>query len=421
MNALDILPARPPGEHSDFRTAMFPLRFKVEAADNPDFNQAQLVVDHTGNDFPNPRQNSCFFRFPAITARYVRLTVTRLSCWDGQDYGVALGGLSVFDGSNSIAIGAGVACSDSMESKLWSKKYLVDGQAAVALVDSPALDADMIDTAKKATISRVPMLRREFDLTGKVRRATLSVSARGFYEVRINGHRVSDELLAPGFIDYGVRLQYQTYDVTDLLRRGTNAIGALLGYGWYAGHVNLNDMRCIYGYFPQFIAQLDVELADGTKATLGTDGQWRSTLDGPVRWSDLLDGEGYDCRREMAGWDKPGFDDHAWQPVWSQPRDEVPLVWDRTQPVRVIREFKPVAVKEVRPGVYVLDFGQDKAQSRTGRCQLQIKRPTGQGKDQSQRTGNSHAGQRHGQRTVGVELVGNADPDAQRTTEYGAQ
>ena len=203
------------------------------------------------------------------------------------------------------------------------------------------------------------MLRREFDLAGKVRRATLSVSARGFYEVRINGQSVGDELLAPGYTDYGRSPAISDPRCHRSPAPRANAIGALLGYGWYAGHMNLFDIRCIYGYFPQFLAQLDIELADGTHVRSGTDGQWRSTLDGPVRWSDLLDGEGYDCRREMPGWDQPGFDDHAWQPVWTQPRNDVPLVWHRCQPVRIIREFKPVAVKEMKPGVYVFDFGQE--------------------------------------------------------------
>lgn len=373
MDGVDVIPARPRGQSWDFRSAMFPLRFKVEVADDRDFHDGRVVVDETGADFPNPRGDSCRFPFAAVTGRYVRLTVTRLSNWGGQVYGLALGGLAVFDGAKSIAIGAGVDCSDSMESELWSKKYLVDGQAAVGLEDSAALDADMPNTTKRFTVSRVPMLRREFDLAGKVRRATLSVTARGFYEVRINGHRVGDELLAPGYTDYNVRLQYQTYDVTELLRRGTNAMGALLGYGWYAGHMNLFENRCIYGYFPEFLAQLNVELQDGTQVTLGTDGQWRSTLDGPVRWSDLLDGEGEDCRREMPGWDEPGFDDRAWRPVWSEPRNATPLVWQRAQPVRVIREFKPVAVKEVKPGVYVFDFGQEI----TGWCRLRAEGPAG--------------------------------------------
>ena len=136
LDGLDIVPARPPGQNSDFRTAMFPLRFKVEAADDRDFQNAQTVVDNASRDFPNPRSDSCRFQFPAVTARYVRLTVTRLACWDGQDYGLALGGLGVFNGSQSIAVGAEVNCSDSIESEGWSKKYLVAAKPSVALVES---------------------------------------------------------------------------------------------------------------------------------------------------------------------------------------------------------------------------------------------------------------------------------------------
>jgi alpha-L-rhamnosidase len=374
IDAVDVVPARPRDQNGDFRTAMFPVRFKVETASRPDFTDARPMVDQTAADFPNPRHNSCRFEFPAVTNQYVRLTVTRLSLWDGRDFGVALGGLNVFDGPQSIAVGASVACSDSLESDRWSKRFLVGGTSAVELApDAPALGANMADTTARFTVSRVPMLRREFNLAGQVRRATLSASARGFYEVRINGKKVGDELLAPGYTDYGVRRQYQSYDVTDLLCRGTNAISALLGYGWYAGHMNLFELRCIYGCFPQFIAQLDVELTDGTHLSIGTDGQWRSTLEGPVRWSDLLDGEGYDCRREMSGWDQPGFDDHAWQPAWSQPGDDVPLVWQRSPPVRVVGALAPVAVKEVKPGVYVFDLGQEIA----GWCRLKVDGPAG--------------------------------------------
>ncbi len=373
MDAVDIVPARPEGQNSDFRSAMFPVRFKVETATNVDFDDARLVVDETASDFPNPRKDSCRFSFPPIQARYVRLTVTRLAGWGGQDYGLALGGFEVFDGAQSIAAGARVECSDSMESGPWSKEYLVTATPGVALADSPALATDFPDVTPIATVSRVPLLRREFNLPGKVRRATLYVSARGFYEVHINGTRVSDELLAPGYTDYNLRLQYRTYDVTGLLRCGPNAIGALLGYGWYAGHMNLFGMRCMYGYFPQFLAQLEIELANGERMTINSDGQWRSTLNGPVRWSDLLDGEGYDSRRAMPGWDKAGFDDHDWMPVWVQPRDNVPLVSQFCQPVRKIMELHAISVRETRLGVYVFDFGHEI----TGWCRLKAKGPAG--------------------------------------------
>ncbi|MGH7978742.1 MAG: family 78 glycoside hydrolase catalytic domain, partial [Limisphaerales bacterium] len=374
MDAVDIIPARPAKENGDFRTPMFPLRFKVETSGKPDFSDAELVVDKTGADFPNPRSPSCRYSFAPTTARYVRLTVTRLSCWDGRNYGLALGGIQVFDGPKSIAVGAQVECSDSMESQDWSKRFLVAGRDLVALApDSPALAAGIPDVTPKSTVSRVPMLRREFNVADKIERATLYVTARGFYEVHINGAKVGDELLAPGFTDYDARLQYQTFDVTRLLHHGQNVIGALLGYGWYAGHMNLWNLRCIYGYFPQFLAQLEIDLKDGTRMTISTDGRWRSTLDGPVRWSDLLDGEGYDCRREMPGWDKAGFDDHAWPTVWTQPRNQVPLVSQFCQPVRKICELRPASIREVKPGVYVYDFGQEIS----GWCRLKANGPLG--------------------------------------------
>lgn len=368
MDAIDIIPARPKKENHDFRTAMFPLRFKIQTATKPDFSDFRLVVDESKSDFPNPRTDSCRLPFSAsVTARYVRLVVTRLSCWDGQDYGVALGGIVVYDHGRPISTGAHVDCLDSTESKFWSRRYLTDGEAGAALGgDSPALATGFPDVPASSTISRVPVLRREFDLPGRVKQATLYVSARGFYEVHINGQKVGDEFLAPGYTDYDARLQYQTFDVTEFLHRGPNAIGALLGYGWYAGHMNLARLRCIDGYFPQFLAQLEVELANGHKITISTDNHWRSTLNGPVRWSDLLDGEGYDSRREMHGWDKAAFDDHDWLPVWTQPRNDVPLVSQFCQPVREIGEFRPVSVRQTKPGVYVYDFGQEI----TGWCRL---------------------------------------------------
>lgn len=374
MDAVDIVPARPQKENNDFRTAMYPLRFKVETATLPDFSDSRVVVDQTGSDFPAPRTDSHRFSFPAVTARYVRLTVTRLPCWDAQEYGIAMGGIAVFDGSRSIGVGAHVDASDSIESKDWSKQFLTDGQANVDLAaDSPALATGFPDVPAKVSTSRTPMLRREFNLPGKVQRATLYASARGLYDVHINGQKVGDELLAPGVTDYDARLQYQTYDVTSLLHQGPNAVGALLGYGWYTGHINLHNLRCIDGYFPQFIVQLEIELVNGQKIIISTDGSWRDTLEGPVRWSDLLDGEGYDTRREITGWDKPGFNDHDWLQVWTQPRNDLPLVSQLCQPVRKISELHPVSVRETKPGVYVYDFGQEI----TGWCRLKADGPAG--------------------------------------------
>lgn len=374
VDAVDLLAARPRQQSNQFRSVMFPRRFRITVANAPDFHDARVVVDQTEADYFDPRVQRSHFPIAAVDARYVRLEVTRLGRWDGGEYGLALGGFQVFDGTNALAVNVPVSCSDSMEDARWSKRFLVDGQAKVAIApDSSALAVAIPGVPAEHAVSRVPLLRREFVLPGGVKRALLFVTARGFYEVHLNGRRVGDELLAPGYTAYAERLQYQTHDVTALLHRGTNAVGALLGYGWYAGHLNLYPSRNTDGAFPQFLAQLEVTLADGKTFTVVTDGNWRSTLSGPVRYADLLDGEAYDCRRELPGWDQPGFDDQGWTPVWTLARDDTPLVWPRCQPVKKIQEMRPVARREVRPGVYVFDFGQEI----TGWCRLHVNGPVG--------------------------------------------
>jgi alpha-L-rhamnosidase len=388
ITSIDLIPARPDKLSSDVRTVMFPLRFKIEAADDPTFAHPQTLVDQTAADFTAPRSPDSVFSFSPITTRYVRVLVTRLARWDAQVYGVALGGLTASNGDTVISQNTQVQCSDSIESTDYSKSYLGVNKKEVAFgpepaalkVGFPGLAPPQVSKypmlpglPSSHTVSRVAHLRREFILDGTIKRATLYVTARGFYECRLNGQRVGNHLLDPGYTDYAKRIEYQTFDVTHQLHSGRNALGALLGYGWYAGHMNLSDNRCIDGFFPLFLAQLEVELADGRRLTLGTDEKWRTTLSGPIRWSDLLDGEGYDSRMELAGWDQPNFNDHAWPPAYAQPRDNVALVASRCQPVRVIQEMKPIAMTQPAPGVYVYDFGQEFS----GYCRIKADGPAG--------------------------------------------
>ena len=203
-----------------------------------------------------------------------------------------------------------------------------------------------------------PLLRKDFTLAGdaRVRRARLYASALGLYEVRLNGRRVGDQLLTPGWTDYRQRVQYQTYDVTELVRQGPNAIGALLGEGWFAGRLQGGQR---YGDTPLFLAQLEVEYADGTVERVVTDGSWTGTTDGPIRSSGIYDGEVYDARREPPGWDRPGFGDPAWRPVAVDSGVDVALSAQAGPPIRVERTLRPVRMTEPRPGTYVFDMGQN--------------------------------------------------------------
>jgi alpha-L-rhamnosidase len=369
-----LQPAKPDGVNGDIATVFYPVRFKIEAANSQDFHDATVVVDKTARDVRPPRPGFTDperYQFAKTPARYVRLTVSRLALWDGDDYVLGLGRFQVFDGDTEIAAGAHADASDSVETDEWSVRFLTDPQAKIAYNATPSVLPPHMSGVD--SLSRVPMLRREFQTQGTVRRAMLYCSGRGFYEARLNGKRVSNDLLAPGYTEYDRRLEYQAYDVTGFLQNGANVLGASLGYGWYAGRMNINDNEYIYGYFPQLLAQLEVEYADGRRELIGTDASWKSTLDGPVRWSDLLDGEGYDCRKEMPEWDQASFDDADWKHVAVIPRDNTQIAWQRAQPVRRMQELKPVAVKQTAPGVFVFDLGQEFA----GWCRLKADGPAG--------------------------------------------
>ena len=156
----------------------------------------------------------------------------------------------------------------------WQARWIGDRAELPPVIPPPTpKDAERYE-AQPAT-----MLRKQFDVPAKVRRATLHASALGAYEVHLNGRRVGDHILAPEWTDYHTRVQYQTYDVTALLRRGDNVIGALLGDGWYAGRLGMSDglfkkLRGVYGRKPYLLAQLEIELANGQTLTVASDGSW---------------------------------------------------------------------------------------------------------------------------------------------------
>jgi alpha-L-rhamnosidase len=148
-------------------------------------------------------------------------------------------------------------------------------------------------------------LRKPFSLKATPRHATVYVTAAGLYELRLNGDRVGDALFTPGWTQYDKRLYYQAYDVTPLLRAGENVIGAILADGWYGLQ---HQGRGRLG----LLAQLCVEYPDGSREQIVTDGSWKITEDGPVRMADFYQGETYDARMAMPGWDASGFDDAGW-------------------------------------------------------------------------------------------------------------
>ncbi|MCC6144728.1 MAG: family 78 glycoside hydrolase catalytic domain [Candidatus Hydrogenedentes bacterium] len=222
-----------------------------------------------------------------------------------------------------------------------------------------------------------PLLRKSFTLDQPVRRARLHVSGLGFYEVFLNGQRVGDHVLDPGWTTFEKRVFYSTFDVTGLLGQGSQAVGLLLGNGWYNplpskmwNRFNLREALTVGP--PRAIVQLDIELADGSRTSVFSDETWR-TAPSPLLWNDIYQGTRYDARQEAPGWSTPGFDDAGWHAVRVADRALGPLEAQPIPPMRVAATLDVAAITEPTPGVFILDFGQNFA----GRVRMHCEGPSG--------------------------------------------
>jgi alpha-L-rhamnosidase len=352
----------------------FPVRYRIVGAADDALTDRRIVADRTDADQSDAGREPVLISVAPTRARWVRLEATALREQSKGNHSLALAELEVLWGGEVISRGAAVATSDTAVAAEWAPSNLTDGVTSPRGIQG--LDA-----------LPAPMLRKEFEVAGPVggvRRAMLYISALGLYEARLNGQRVGDppppHELAPEWTDYAARVQYQGYDVTGLVRQGANAIGVMLGDGWYAGRLGMAQglsekrwARAIYGRQPRLIAQLVVEMQDGTVQRVVTDGTWRSTLDGPVRSADLLDGEVQDARRRIEGWDMPRFNETSVGAAWAlavvDESIRTVLVTQPNEPIRVLEALKPIGLAQPVPGVFVFDLGQNLA----GRCRIRVR------------------------------------------------
>jgi alpha-L-rhamnosidase len=218
----------------------------------------------------------------------------------------------------------------------------------------------------------LPLLRRAFSLPTPARRARLYITALGAYDAFINGTRVSEERLAPGWTNYHARVQYQTYDVTPLLRSADNVLGVRLGDGWYAGTVGSWGRRR-YGDRPALLCQLEVELESGERISLGSDTRWRTCSSGT--WlNDVQLGERTDFRNEPIGWMAAGFDDSDWDKATCRAEPGARLVAARDDGIRTVESLPAVSVRPAGDGRYIADLGANTA----GVLRLQVDGAPGQ-------------------------------------------
>jgi len=226
-----------------------------------------------------------------------------------------------------------------------------------------------------------PFFRTTFEADRPVAQTLLYICGLGYYELHINGARVGDHVLDPGWTDYTQRVLYATYEVTDHLRPGANALGVVLGEGWYGNdHSSVGDhgpwQRLKWFGYPCLILQLHVTFSDGSETCImsGDSGWWAS--EGPIIENNIYDGETYDARREMPGWDTPAYrpEEHdGWLPAAVVAGPEGGLIPQLLEPIKVVRNLSPVSLYSPRPGIHVADLGQNFA----GWIRLTVEGPVG--------------------------------------------
>jgi len=211
------------------------------------------------------------------------------------------------------------------------------------------------------TLRYIPALlvRNDFSVTKKIASARAYITAHGFYELHINGKKVGNEFLTPGWTSYNKRLQYQVYDITDMVKNGKNTVGAFIGDGWYRGPLAWDNNWAIWGKKLGLLCQLKITYTDGTQDLIVTNDKWKSSADGPIVIDGIYKGETYDAQKEIAGWSMPGFDDSKWKPVNVAEYDKSIIVATQTVPVKKVEELHPIKIFKTPKGLLVADFGQN--------------------------------------------------------------
>ena len=227
----------------------------------------------------------------------------------------------------------------------------------MGLLNSSEFKADWIEVDADNTIDRSsPLFRNEFKVSKKIASAIATITAHGLYVAYINGQKIGDAYFTPGWTSYNKRLQYQTYDVTKLLQQGDNAIGAMLGSGWYRGTLAWGNEK--YGKTLALLLQVEVKYVDGTSEIIGTNKNWK-TATGEILNSEIYNGELIDARKEKEGWKLPSYNDQEWNLVKVKDFDKTNLIATMNEPIRKHEKFEVIEVITTPEGDQVLDFGQN--------------------------------------------------------------
>lgn len=202
--------------------------------------------------------------------------------------------------------------------------------------------------------------RKEFQSVKQVKYATASIIGLGLYELYINGKKVGNDVLTPTPTDYTKNVKYNTYDVTEHLKNGKNAVGAILGNGrFFAMRQNEKPYKIKTFGFPKMLMNINIVYTDGTTANIDTDDSWKGTADGPIRTNNEYDGEEYDATKEFAGWNNVGFDDSKWLKAEFVQEPTGVIEAQMNENIKVMNTLRPVSIKKLSGGRFILDMGQN--------------------------------------------------------------
>ena len=321
----------------------------------------EYAVDPVGIDLPEPRFSWILSsrQRGQVQSAYRILVAGSEEALNGDvgdkwDSGVVASDASVNVPYAGTALASGERC-------CW-KVQVWDGQgAASASSDAATFEMGLLDPGDWSGIwigaesdLAAPLLRREFTLEQPAGKARLYLCGLGLYELSINGARVGDRVLDPALTDYRERVPYVTHDVTRHLRPGRNVIGVMLGNGWYRG---LTEQRYRFADTLKLLLQLNLTDDDGTRTSVVSDTTWQVGR-GPIIHNSLQEGESYDARLELPGWDAPGYDASAWSDAREAEPPAGAMFSQLMPPMKVIETRRPQRLTTPRAGIHVFDFGQ---------------------------------------------------------------
>lgn len=352
----------------------FPPAYRIEMSSDAKEWEQLISIDKA----PAPKGKPVVHALEKTQGRYIRFAATKLMKYmhrnhDPEDHGdrsklyaFSLAELEVRDDNVVVSLNSAVSYKDALikidREDGYDPDMLTDG-----ITDTPP-------HPKKRAIPPSPILRKTVELKEKPVQAIAYVSALGVYEIALNAQSPDHRVLAPEWTDYNKRVQYQVFDVTNLLDAGTNVIGAQLADGWYAGMLGpvrwspYFPKRGVYGLNRRLFFQLELEYADGEKETIVSDDSWKIFNDGPLRLADNFLGETYDANKEVEDWQEAGFDDSTWEDVTIDHEVDINLVPQINQAIKVVETLPAKGVSKTKDGHFIFDVGENIA----GWCRIQI-------------------------------------------------